>query len=265
VNLANLYPSVVQDVVSKAEDASGVSDGLQPSKVDPTEAQFTYLPQYSMSDYHFLKSLAQRGDKKIDAATREDDAQVSFYKLEVTEDTPAALTMVRHTVTSQEQVKVKDVKFNLSTVRQYKKVVVKGWDPKKKKNIVGIAEESEYLFPGTPGWKATGKAFYGDETGGKELVVVDRPVETQEEANSMAQAIFNQLSREFLTADVTIRGNPDVKAGDIVQLIDFGERFSGKYLVIDCVHTMIPKVLPYTTRLRIARNTVGSGEDAGNG
>jgi len=255
-NLSNLYPSVVQDVVSKAADSSGNSDGLQPQKVDPTEAQFTYLPQYSMSDYVFLKTLAQRGDKKIDAATLQDDSQVSFYKLEVTQDTKPALSLVRHTVESDKQVRVNNVRFNLSTMRQYKKVVVKGWDPKKKKNIVGTAEESEYHFPGTPGWQATSQALYGNSDGGKELVVVDRPVETQEEAKSIAQAIFNQLSMEFMTGEVTLKGTPDVKAGDIVELLDFGKRFSGKYLVVDCIHTLIPKVLPYTTKLRIARNTV---------
>ena len=257
--LSNLYPSVVQDVVSNAGSVDGTSDGLKPQKVDPTEAKFSYLPQYSMSDYVFLKTLAKRGDKKIDASTLNDDSQVSFYKLDVTQDTNATLSLVRHSIVSDGQIRVNNARFYMSTMRQYKKVVVRGWDPNRKKNIIGKAEESEYHFPGTSGWEATSQALYGKDSDGKELIVVDRPVETQEEATSIAQAIFNQLSMEFVTGEITLKGTPDVKAGDIVELLDFGKRFSGKYLVVDCIHTMIPKVLPYTTKLRIARNTIGTG------
>ena len=87
-------------------------------------------------------------------------------------------------------------------------------------------------------------------------MIVDRPVESKEEANALAQAIFNQLSMEFVKGDVTIKGTPDVKAGDIVELVDFGKRFSGKYLVKECVHTMSPKSMPFTTKLKIARNSI---------
>ena len=89
---------------------------------------------------------------------------------------------------------------------------------------------------------------------GKVLTVVDHPVESQKEAEAVAQALFDRLSMDFLTAEVDFPGNPTLHPGVQVRMRGFGQRFDGKYLVTECLHEMTPKASGYVTRIKIARN-----------
>lgn len=250
----DLYSTSIQDVVSKAQEYTGTSDSLTTEKIEPPNVKFKYMPQLNVSDYLFIKNLGIDADKKTDADTVKDDKKVSFYKVQ-----PAGspiVTLCKEKLEGTNPTFIKDVHLSLSTIRQYKRVEVRGWDPKKKKNIVGVAEESDYNFGGTPGWKATGKALYGSDSKGKVLTIVDHPVDSKEEADSIAKAIFNQLSMDFITGEAEFQGNPDITTDQIVELKQFGERFSGKYLIIGCTHIINPASTGYTTTIRFVRNDV---------
>lgn len=250
-----LYPSVVQDVITKASDAYGTRDGLSPDQIKPPKTKVAYLPQLNTSDYLFMKWLGQDLDRKIDADTLEDDRKISFYDLDLKGQ--PALVLTRAIKGTQGEVGVHEAHFSLSTVRQVTRVEVRGWDPKRKKAIVGKAEASDLSFGGEPGWKATGKALYGKDNAGKVFTIVDRPVESKEEADAIARAVFNQLSMDFLTGEADFAGQPTVKPGDLVEMRAFGERFSGKYLVIQVTHILNPRTTGYITRIKFARNEVG--------
>jgi phage protein D len=196
-------------------------------------------------------------DKKTDADTVQDDKKISFYKVDTKQQAVFYLCREKFEQGKESQSRlIKEARFSLSTVRQYKRVEVRGWDPKKKKNIVGFAEESDYDFGGTPGWKATGKALYGSDADGKVFTVVDHPVESKEEADAIAKAIFNQLSLDFITGEVDIEGEPEVVPGNIIELCQFGERFSGKYLITGLTHIVSPSGEGYRTRINFVSNNI---------
>ncbi|MBL6975021.1 MAG: phage late control D family protein [Deltaproteobacteria bacterium] len=256
IQAQDLYPSVVRDVITKSEDHSGTRDGLSPDTVDGPGAKFAYIPQMNVSDYLFMKSLGRDVDKKVDADTDEDDRKVSFHKVEVSGN--PAIILVRESAHADGEVAIHEAHFNLSTVQQYAKVEVRGWDPKKKKAILGTCKAAEYDMGGsTKGWEATGEALYGSAGSGKVLTIVDRPVDSKEEAEAVAKAVFNQMSMEFITGEVDFKGDPALNPGDLVELKQFGERFSGRYLVTQVTQFMVPRSMGFTTRLKIARNDLG--------
>mgnify|MGYP001019061077 CR=1 FL=1 len=255
VQQQDLVPTAVRDVISKAADSGGTRDGLSPSTVETPRAQSAYIPQMNVSDYHFMKWLGQDVDRSVEANTAQDDTQINFRPPDLSRD--PVVTLVRDAPRGETERQVKDARFSLSTVRQVAKVEVRGWDPKRKKAIVGVATDAAYRFDGKEGWKASGQGLYGSESAGKVLTITDRPVDSKEEADAVAKSIFTQLSMDFLTGEVEFEGDPKVTAGDMVAIRGFGKRFDGKYLVGSCVHEMTPKTIGYVTRVRLSRNSAG--------
>lgn len=236
----DLKASAMQDVIDKAGSSTGASDGLSADQVKKSKGpKAAYVPQLNVSDYQMLRAMQ----------TDLDATQVAGNPVVV---------LVRDAAHSQDEVVVHEARFSLSTVSQVSKVEVRGWDPKAKKAIVGTATAPDHTFGGTPGHEATGKALYGNASTGKVLTIVDRPVDSKEEAESIAKAIFDKLAMDFVTGEVDFHGDPRIKPGDLVELKQFGTRFSGKYLVRRVTHLMMPRSLPFTTRIQIARSDIGS-------
>jgi phage protein D len=132
---------------------------------------------------------------------------------------------------------------------------VRGWDPLVKEPILGFCEAVSEAFDGTTGPATAGTAHYGAAGTGRTITIVDVPVASQEEADQLAASIFDQQAMDFLTADVMIEGVPSASAGDIVELKQFGTRYSGKYLVQSAQHLVQGGAKnPYTTRFQLIRN-----------
>lgn len=235
----DLKSSAIQDVIEKAGSATGASDGLSANQVKKSSgAKTAYVPQLNVSDYQMLRAMQ----------TDLDATQVAGSPVVV---------LVREAARDANEVVVHEARFSLSTVNQVWKVEVRGWDPKAKKAIVGTATAPDHTFGGTPGHEATGKALYGNASTGKVLTIVDRPVDSKEEAEKVAKAIFDKLAMDFVTGEVDFHGDPRIKPGDLVELKQFGKRFSGKYMVRRVTHLMMPRSLPFTTRIQIARTDIG--------
>jgi len=73
------------------------------------------------------------------------------------------------------------------------------------------------------------------------MVIVDRPVHTQGEADRMAQAIADDLSGNYIRADGQTGGKPQLRAGSKVNISAVGDRFSGEYFVTRATHTYAPE------------------------
>lgn len=124
----------------------------------------------------------------------------------------------------------------LTTAQQVSEVIVKGWDPAAKRAIVGRATEgrgSPSIGESRSGSQIAAEAFQA----GRQLVVVDRPVQTQAEAEALAQALFDELASDFVKAEGTAFGDPRLRAGRIVTLSAIGDRFSGSYHLTATTHT----------------------------
>lgn len=123
----------------------------------------------------------------------------------------------------------------LATSGQAEDVVVRGWDPATRQEIVGRARHGE-----------GGSRVGGDEDGGDvarrafqvtaQHLVTDRPMRTQAEADQFARAEADRLAGRFIEADGTCNGTPDLVAGSLLRVSAVGDRFSGTYRVTRATH-----------------------------
>jgi len=96
-----------------------------------------------------------------------------------------------------------------STAEQVKRCDVRYYDPKKEKEFVGSCEQ---------------------EVGeGKEVFRI--ACDSKEEAENIAKGKLSQLSMGRLKGNGMARGQPEIQAGDVVELKGLGEKFSGLYFV----------------------------------
>ena len=108
-----------------------------------------------------------------------------------------------------------------------------GWDRKEKQKLIGSAQTAK----GTPSveFSVNGKKA-GDQFGQAKMVVVDKPIRSQNEGDQMAQSILDDIGGEFLEAEGLAHGSPDLKPNKIAQIEGVGSRYSGKYHVTATTH-----------------------------
>jgi Bacteriophage probable baseplate hub protein len=125
----------------------------------------------------------------------------------------------------------------LTLAKQVASVTVRGWDPGAKEAITYKATAAD--LPGSPQGGGTSGPEAADQTmGGKEEVVVDAPVLTQEEAKELAISLLRERAYEFVTGTGRVIGIPDLRPGDNVDIDGLGRRFSGRYYVKRVEHSL---------------------------
>jgi phage baseplate assembly protein gpV len=83
------------------------------------------------------------------------------------------------------------------------------------------------------------------------MVVVDRPVRSQGEAEDLARSLCDDIGSDFLQADGLCYGIPALKPGVMVAIGNIGKRFSGSYYVTSTTHTYTPAE-GYTTLFAVS-------------
>ena len=144
-----------------------------------------------------------------------------------------------------------EFKPTLSTATQVAAVTVTGWNRRTKQQIrakVTLADRTircnRDLFE-----------LLGQEDG-REDQVVNEPVSSESQARQRARAILSERTKEILTASGITIGLPDLRAGQRLQIVGLGSRFSGTYFVTETTHTIGDG--GYTTRFN-ARREEGCG------
>lgn len=136
----------------------------------------------------------------------------------------------------------------LSLVEQVDEVFVKGWDVKARQAITGHATRGQ-AAPRI-GERQTGQQMASAAFSGSSRVVVDVSVASQAEADTVAQAILDEITGAFVEAEGECWGQPDLRAGKAVELRALGRRLSGTYLVTEATH-VFPKEGGYITRFSV--------------
>jgi phage protein D len=145
-----------------------------------------------------------------------------------------------------------DFKPTLTTANQIKSVTVKGWDRTKKKGFAAKVSLDDKELAVDPELR---KQL--NECDPREEVVVNKPVQTEKEAKTLAKSILTNRLNEVVKAAVTCVGLPDLRAGMKVQIAGIGARFSGEYFILDSNHTISDS--GYLTRFN-ARKVTGALE-----
>lgn len=129
---------------------------------------------------------------------------------------------------------------SISLAEQVDEVNVRGWDPSKQVPIIGTASSGS-LYPSVKEGK-DGKGW-AQAFGKGKLVIVNQPVISQSEAETLAKARLNEISGAYIEAEGTAFRRPDIRAGQMVELEQLGKRFSGVYLVTNAIHIFNPEGL----------------------
>lgn len=191
-------------------------------EADATSRVHEWVIQSNQTDWEFLQLLGKRNGHRVYL----DEEKLCFKKVE--DQTP--------TTTKLEWGKdLRSFRIRVSSSNQVSKVTVRSWDPKKKQAIVGQATQAR----GGPqiAMRGVGRTTAQQAFGEADMVVVDRPVHSVAEANSLAQSICDEIGASFIEADGLCYNHPELSPGDTVELSNIGNRFNGKYIVTSTTHT----------------------------
>jgi phage protein D len=126
----------------------------------------------------------------------------------------------------------------LTLSKQVSKLTVRGWDARTKQPIVFTAT-AENL----PAGQNTADGQSGPEVAdstlqGRQEVVVDAPVTSDQEARELAISLLRERAYEFITATGRVAGLPELRPADNLEIYGLGKRFSGSYFVKRVEHTL---------------------------
>lgn len=126
----------------------------------------------------------------------------------------------------------------LTTIEQIETLEARGWDPKQKQAVVGTVSASSGIGQAKTGQPGNGgtlveNAFHMTTR----LLVADRPIRTQAQAEQLARAAANRQAGRFIEAEGSCYGNPKLIAGVPVSITKVGQRFSGTYFATSTTHT----------------------------
>jgi len=208
------------------------------TQITPTTEVYEYLMQANQTDWEFLMERAQRIGYRL-------FVEGKTLHFEPPPPSPAVVTKLDWGLTLQQ------FKARLSTMEQVSEVIVRGWDPKAKREIVGHATRPSGALAnrrdnGRSGGDMAGSAH---SIPGKKTIV-DRPVYNQSEADKVAQSALDKLASGFIQAEGRAAGNPTIQAASTVDVDGVGQRFSGKYMVTRAMHRYNHKA--YTTQFWVS-------------
>ncbi|HEU4833215.1 MAG TPA: hypothetical protein VFS90_02330 [Pyrinomonadaceae bacterium] len=113
----------------------------------------------------------------------------------------------------------------LTLDKQVASVTVRGWDPTTKQPISYKATANDLPVTNSPG--TNGPKAAEDRLAQREDIVVDQPVTSMQEAKDLAISQLRERAYQFLTGTGNCIGMPNMRPGDVVELLGLGRRFSG--------------------------------------
>jgi uncharacterized protein len=239
--------SLTYQDVTDSDIASDIAqrNGLA-ADVTATSVKHEVAAQVNRDDFAFLRSLAAVNHYEV----RVDGTTLGFH--------PAALDAAPVATLSwadqQLGAPLVELSLRLNARRPAPGVRVRSRDPLTGDPIEGVAAagDEETTADGDAAAQVAAAAFGAD----RELLVVDHPVLSAQEATALARALFNELGQSLIEAEGTVPGMTALRTGTVVQLAGVGRRFSGHYYVTRTLHRLSPD--GYLTSFSARRGAVGS-------
>ncbi len=214
------------DIVKKIAKEAGILLG----QVDGAGEKYAYIFQENQTNMEFLRERAARVGFELFVQ----DSKLFFRK-------PKAGNVLN----LQWLQDFESFRVRVTNIEQVKSVEVRSWDYTQKKPIVSVANTDEMITKvhgnsnqvvgtNTSGTRFTSPNF-GSNFPPPKMIVVDKPVSSPKVAETMAQALYNELGGEFIQADSHAPGNPQIRVGKVVELTGMG-RYSGQYYITETRH-----------------------------
>lgn len=193
--------------------------GMQPEIAGLTSPVRTWA-QVDETDLAFLRRLLAR----LDA-----DLQVVGNALHVS---PRG-DVRRGQISLSAEEDLRSISVCADLAEQVTSVSVRGWDAAQGRAIIGRQRQGTHLGPGQG---RTGAAVLQDAVGERPENLGHLAVGTQEEAQALAEAVFDRRARRFLRATGVTEGNPNLRVGVHLTLSGLGGRFDNEYYVASTRH-----------------------------
>lgn len=222
---------------SEVVDQIARTNGLT-AKVTDSKVKLEYILQHNQTDWEFLNERAKRIGYEVAI-----DKNILYFRPH--QNTQNKLLTLTYRENLQEFIP------RLSTMNQVEKVEVRGWIPKDKKEVIGkagVGQENGTMGGSTSGSKAVRKAF-----GTSSQTIVSQPVSSQKEADNMALGQFQDMAIAYITGEGACQGNPQLRAGKVIEISGVGKRFGGLYYLNSVEHSYIWDQ-GYRTSFTVRRN-----------
>ena len=137
---------------------------------------------------------------------------------------------------------IESFRVRVASAEQVEAVEVRGWDYRRQaKQEIVESEPQAGSAQGQGGLdvitetKFEPTTQFGDSSPPPKLLVVDKPVFSNEEAKRLAEALWSEIGGEFVQADARAYGNPEIRVGKVVDLVGMG-RYDGRYYITETRH-----------------------------
>jgi phage protein D len=221
------------DIASQLAGSAGLTPDVEDSKV-----MLPYVLQHNQTDLEFLLSRAARIDFEVVVSA----GKLSFRKRKIKDS---------EVLTLRREIELLEFRPRMTTLGQAQELVVRGWSPKDKKEIVARAAAGDE--PKVMGGTASGPANVGSVFGETGSASVTMPVQSQEDADQIAKQRFSEMALGYVRGEGVCIGDPRIRAGTVVKIEGLGKRFSGPYYLTWAEHRYAPKK-GYRTAFGARRN-----------
>lgn len=200
--------------------------GIKPGNIEATGEVHKYVFQENQTNMEFLRERAARIGFELFIT----EEKLNFCKPK----TQLALSL-------KWLVDINKFSTRVTSAEQISSVEVRAWDYTQKQLISGTAKkEKQITETGNQLGSSTSNAFSNLKS--PKMIVVDKPVASKKQAETMAQALCDELGGEFVYADAKAEGNPEIRPGRVINLQGMGDRYSGKYYVTETRHFFSQRV-----------------------
>ncbi|MEA5471872.1 VgrG-related protein [Spirulina sp. 06S082] len=211
--IASYQDMTDSDIVKKIASIVGISTGT----IDTTSPTHDYVFQENQTYMEFLRERAARNGYELFVQ----DEKLFFRK------PSSSATLELEWLTD-----LSSFRGRVSSAEQVKEVEVRGWDYTTKKEISSTKSSQSNVLTSTKYGKGMSSSTLFDKPTSPKMIVVDKPIYSSTEADTIAQALVDELSGDFVVADATATGNPDIRPGKIVKLTNMGS-YTGEYYITE--------------------------------
>jgi uncharacterized protein involved in type VI secretion and phage assembly len=197
-----------------------IEDNTGPYGYNDISGMNGYVFQNNQTNMEFLQDRAARKGVELFV----DGSRLQFCKPKAKE--PVPLTWMENLLSFRVRV---------NSTEQVKKVEVRGWDYGQKQVIQAIRETEEPLTQNDHGKGSQSSSTFGGKPVSPTVTIVDQPIFAPQEAETIAQALLDELGEEFIQADARANGNPLIRPRCMVKLKDMN-KYSGNYYVTETRH-----------------------------
>jgi uncharacterized protein involved in type VI secretion and phage assembly len=202
------------DIVQKVLGGGSVQTG----QIESTSAVHKHMQQSMETDLDFLRRLAAMDNCEFGVEAGK--AQL-VSRRNGTGPTPAF----------EWRTNVHSFKPRMTAAQQHDSVTVRSYDPSTKQTFTATVQQPTAVAGPAQKARTDGKQF-----GASELLIADRIVGSQAEAQTLAQSTLDSLAGGSFEAEGVMEGDPRVKAGGKIAIKGFGTQFEGDYLVTSAIH-----------------------------